>query len=313
VLHVASEKQNMNRFYAKPALTYQQQIAHLRANGMLIPDEAQAEYWLRHVSYYRLSAYWLYFEHPKGSDGPRFKPGTTFEAVTALYDFDRILRRLTMRGTEHVEVALRGSWAYQMGHLGNGHSYTETNLYNDQREFQKNLAKLTTETERSRETYIKHYRDTYSDPALPPAWMVAEMMSFGQLSRWYSNLSDRALRNRIAAPLGLPETVLVPLIRHVTDIRNICAHHGRLWNRGFLHPPKLAINPQRLGQSLDQSATQAPAKLYNGLTMVRHVVEIVCPDSSWAADIRKHIETHPTGDFASMGFPADWTTRPIWQ
>lgn len=303
----------MNRFYAKPALTYQQQIAHLRANGMLIPDDAQAEYWLRHVSYYRLSAYWLYFEHPKGSDGPRFKPGTTFEAVTALYDFDRILRRLTMRGTEHVEVALRGSWAYQMGHLGNGHSYTATNLYNDQREFQKNLAKLTTETERSRETYIKHYRNTYSDPALPPAWMVAEMMSFGQLSRWYSNLSDRALRNRIAEPLGLPETVLVPLIRHVTDIRNICAHHGRLWNRGFLHPPKLAMNPQRLGQSLDQSATQAPAKLYNGLTMVRHVVETVCPDSSWAADIRKHIETHPTGDFASMGFPADWTTRPIWQ
>jgi abortive infection bacteriophage resistance protein len=49
--------------------------------------------------------------------------------------------------------------------------------------------------------------------------MVAEMMSFGQLSKWYSNLGERALRNRIAQPLGLPETVLVPLVRHVTDIR----------------------------------------------------------------------------------------------
>lgn len=303
----------MTRTYAKPALTYQQQIAHLRANGMVIADDAQAEYWLRHVSYYRLSAYWLYFEHPKGSDGLRFKPGTTFEAVTALYDFDRILRRLTMRGTEHVEVALRGSWAYQMGHLGNGHSYTNASLYSNQRELQKNLTKLGTEIERSRETYIKHYRDTYNDPALPPAWMVAEMMSFGQLSRWYSNLSDRALRNRIAAPLGLPETVLVPLIRHVTDIRNICAHHGRLWNRGFLQPPRLAMNPPRLAQSLDQDATQAPAKLYNGLTMVRHIVETVCPDSSWATDIRKHIATHPTRDLASMGFPADWVARPIWR
>lgn len=115
----------MTRAYTKPALSYSQQIAHLRSNGMEIADDAEAEYWLRHVSYYRLSAYWLYFEHPKGTQGPRFKPGTRFETVTALYDFDRILRRLTMRGTEHVEVALRGSWAYQMGHLGNGHSYTD--------------------------------------------------------------------------------------------------------------------------------------------------------------------------------------------
>lgn len=303
----------MTSTYSKPALTYQQQIVHLRSNGMVIADEVHAEYWLRHVSYYRLSAYWLYFEHPKESGGLRFKPGTTFEAVTALYDFDRILRRLTMRGTEHVEVALRGSWAYQLGHLGNGHSYTDAKLYSNQREFQRNLTKLTEESERSRETYIKHYKDNYNNPTLPPSWMVAEMMSFGQLSRWYSNLSDRALRNRIAAPLGLPETVLVPLIRHVTDIRNICAHHGRLWNRGFLQPPRLAINPPRLAQSLDQNATQAPARLYNGLTMIRHVVETVCPDSNWASDIRNHIATHPTNDLAAMGFPADWASRPIWQ
>lgn len=216
----------MTRTYAKPALTYQQQIAHLRASGMVIADEAQAEYWLRHVSYYRLSAYWLYFEHPKRSGGIRFKPDTTFEAVTALYDFDRILRRLTMRGTEHVEVALRGSWAYQMGGLGNGHSYVDASLYTSRPDFHENLAKLTAETGRSRETYIKHYRSAYDSPPLPPAWMVAEMMSFGQLSRWYSNLADRALRNKIAEPLGLPETVLVPLIGHVTDLRNICAHHG---------------------------------------------------------------------------------------
>jgi abortive infection bacteriophage resistance protein len=303
----------MTRTYAKPALTYQQQIAHLRSNGMVIADDAQAEYWLRHVSYYRLSAYWLYFEHPKGSGGPRFKPGTTFEAVTALYDFDRILRRLTMRGTEHVEVALRGSWAYQMGHLGNGHSYADASHYSNRSEFHDNLSKLTSETGRSRETYIKHYRGAYDSPPLPPVWMVAEMLSFGQLSRWYSNLADRALRNKIAEPLGLPETVLVPLIGHVTDLRNICAHHGRLWNRQFLRPPKLALKPKGLAESLNQKANQAPAKLYNGLTMIGHVVKTVCPDSSWAADIRHHIATHLTGDLESMGFPADWAARPIWQ
>lgn len=113
----------MTQTFAKPSLTIDEQIVHLRAKGMTIAEDAVAEYWLRHVSYYRLSAYWLYFEFPKGQAGPRFQPGTSFDKVTALYDFDRILRRLVMRGTEHVEVALRGSWAYQLAQLGDGHPF----------------------------------------------------------------------------------------------------------------------------------------------------------------------------------------------
>lgn len=304
---------SMTRTFAKPALTWPQQISHLRANGMHIDDEDRADYWLRHVSYYRLSAYWLYFEHPKDHSGPRFRAGTTFDRVTALYDFDRILRRLIMRGTEHVEVALRGSWAYQLSQINDGHSYLDASLYDDRREFHTNLSKLASETGFSRETYVKHYRESYDVPAIPPVWVVAEMMSFGQLSRWYSNLHSRALRNQIAKPLGLPETVLVPLVRHVTDLRNICAHHGRLWNRGFLIPPRLAQKPADLRDTLDQTATQAPAKLYNGACLIAHVIRTVAPDSTWRADFSAHIDTHPEGDLAAMGFPADWKARPMWQ
>ena len=303
----------MGLTFTKPSLTYAQQIQHLRAKGMIIRDAALAEYWLRHVSYYRLSAYWLYFEHPKTASGPRFCSGTTFEAVTALYDFDRNLRRIVMRGTEHVEVALRGSWAYQLAHSGGPHAYLTASFYRDRREFAASRKRLQDAVARSAETYIDHYRSRYSTPRLPPVWMVAEMMSFGQLSRWYTNLRDRALRNRIAAPLGLPETVLVPLVRHVTDMRNICAHHGRLWNRGFLHPPKLAQKPHDLHTSLDLHSFQAPAKLYNGLTTIAHVIRTVAPNSTWPTDLATLVRTNPTGDLASMGFPADWQIRPLWK
>ena len=170
------------------------------------------------------------FEHLKGAHGPRFKSGTSFDQVTALYDFDRNLRRIVMRGCEHVEAALRGSWAHQLALVGDGHSFLDPSHYKARDAFYKSLGKLAGEVGYSRETYIKHYRDTYDVPAVPPVWMVAEMISFGQLSRWYSGLADRSLRNAIARPLGLPEAVLVPFVRHITDIRNICAHHGRLWN-----------------------------------------------------------------------------------
>jgi abortive infection bacteriophage resistance protein len=294
-------------------LSYAQQIAHLRGAGMVIDDDATAEYWLRHVSYYRLSAYWLYFEHAKGRPGARFRPGTRFSDVTALYDFDRNLRRMVMRGTEHVEVALRGSWAYQLAHLGGGHRYLDAALYSDRAEFHRTLAKLAGDIGGSRETYIKHYRNNYDSPALPPVWMVAEMMSFGQLSRWYSNLADRALRNRIGVPLGLPETVLVPLVKHVTDVRNICAHHGRLWNRGFLQLPRLAQKPTDLNQSLDLSAVRPPAKLYNSITTIAHVIRTVAPASDWSQVIRDLLTAHPNRDLHSMGFPADWLQRPMWR
>lgn len=279
---------------------------------MIISDEATARYWLSHVSYYRLSAYWLFFENPKDHIGLRFKPETTFPRVTALYDFDRILRRLVMRGTEHVEVALRGSWAYQLSHVGHGHSYLDASLYRNRKEFHENLSKLAADVGKSRETYIHHYRDTYDTPALPPAWMVAEMMSFGQLSRWFSNLEERSLRNKIARPLGLPETVLVPLVRHITDIRNTCAHHGRLWNRGFRLPPRLAEKPAILAQSLEQSEKQAGLRLYNGLTMIAFVVRNVAPDSTWRDDLRNHLVNHPERALGEMGFPDDWQDRPIW-
>ncbi|QPQ54923.1 Abi family protein [Allosphingosinicella flava] len=303
----------MGRTFNKPVLSIDQQIAHLRSHGMIIVDEARAAYWITHVSYYRLSAYWLAFEHPKGSTGSRFLPGTYFEQVTALYDFDRDLRRLVMRGSEHVEVALRGSWAYQLAHSSGPHGYLNQDLYRDQEEFSRGLRKLTNAVKTSAETYIEHYRATYDIPNLPAVWMVAEMMSFGQLSRWYSNLNDRALRNRISEPLGLPETVLVPLVRHVTDIRNICAHHGRLWNRGFLQPPKLAKKPDDLNKSLDLAAAQAPAKLYNALTLIAHVIRTVAPASTWAIDVAALVERHPTGGQVAMGFPADWRTRPLWR
>lgn len=303
----------MSRTYAKPTLTIPQQIAHLQAEGMTIADFARAEYWLRHVSYYRLSAYWLYFEHPKGTPGKRFSPGTDFDTVTALYDFDRDLRRIVMRGCEHVEVALRGSWAHQMALLGNGHSFLDASHYSKRDEFYKSLGKLAGEIGWSRETYIKHYRDTYDAPAIPPVWMVAEMMSFGQLSRWYSNLADRALRTAIAAPLGLPETVMVSFTRHVTDIRNICAHHGRLWNRGFLIAPKLADKPADLRATLDRTATQPPAKIYNALVTIGHIIRCVAPASTWLSDVKALIGTHPVGDTGSMGFPSEWDQRPMWQ
>lgn len=297
--------------FAKPSLTLAQKIAHLRARGMAVPDIAKAEHWLRHVSYYRLSAYWLPFENPKGQPGTRFRAGTHFDTVIALYEFDRKLRLLVMDAIERVEVAIRGSWAYCLAHQGGPHGYLNASLYYDRKQFHDNLSRLTREVGYSPETYIEDYRNSYDDPPMPPVWMVAEMMAFGQLSRWYSSLRDRALRNQIAAALSLPEKVLVPLVKHLSTVRNTCAHHGRLWNRGFLIRPGLPIKPPDLAVTLEPPGP-GPALLYNTLVMIVFMLRAADPNSDWRNLLMAHLATHPTADLASMGFPGGWAQRPLW-
>jgi Abi-like protein len=117
----------VTRTFGKPALTIAQQLAHLQTEGMAVADPARAEHWLRHVSYYRLSAYWLPFEHPKGHGGPRFLPGTTFETISALYEFDRHLRLHLLSAIERIEVAIRGAGPTRSP-ITVGHTATSTRL-----------------------------------------------------------------------------------------------------------------------------------------------------------------------------------------
>lgn len=303
----------MTRAFAKPALTIDQQIAKLRAAGMTVADDDRARHWLSHVSYYRLSGYWHIYKDHGAAPATRFVAGTDFDTVTELYSFDRRLRRMVARATEHVEVALRGSWAYTLAQVGGSHGYLDAALYDDRKAFHANLAKLVSEVGNSPETYIRHYRENYDQPAMPAVWMVAEMMTFGQLSRWYSSLADKGVRAQIARPFGLHETILVPMIKHLVTVRNVCAHQGRLWNRRFRESPRLPRKPEDVGATLDHGAATTPATPYNSLVLLIHLLRQVAPSSTWRDDLKELLATHPTGNFAAMGFPADWTTRPLWQ
>ena len=207
--------------YQKPALTLNQQIDHLRSKGMAIANEAWAKEQLLHISYYRLSAYWLPFEHPKirQSPGHCFQPDTEFNTVIALHEFDRELRHLVLEAIEAVEISVRGNWAYQMAILGDGHSYLDPAYYRYTDKFHQNRQRLQDEVNRSKERFIIHYLREYT-PNLPPVWMVSEILSFGSLSHWYANLKEASVRRAIANPYKLDESVFKTLIHHLRYLSN---------------------------------------------------------------------------------------------
>lgn len=297
--------------FTKPSRTLQQQIADLQSKGMIVGDVLLATHWLQHVSYYRLSIYWREFENFPGTPGPRFRSDTHFETAASIYEFDRKLRLTLMDAIERLEVAIRGSWAYELAHNGGPHAYLDASHYSDRTLFHQNFAKLARDVGESKETFIRHYRENYDLPVMPPVWMAAEIMSLGQLSRWLSLLSSPAIRNAISNPFGLHESVLVPFVRHLSTVRNTCAHHGRLWNRKFLIGFKLPHQPSPLAQSLTPYAP-GPVSIYNTLAMLVHLMKMANPGSSWKMRLVALLEAHPTDDLAAMGFPADWRSRPLW-
>ena len=301
----------MKPTFAKPAITISDQIDKLVDRGMIVADRALAEHSLQHISYYRLSAYWLPFEHPKGQPGPRFRTGTTFADVLALYEFDRKLRLLALDAIERIEVAVRGSWAYQLALLGGPFGYVDPVLYRAPQTFTKNCNTLDREVFRSKDTFILHYKAKYSGPARPPVWMAAELLSFGALSQWYAALKLPKIRQSIADVFDIDERIFVAFVHQLTVVRNICAHHNRLWNRqldvGFALPEK---QPIALAAAMNRTM---PRRIYNSFAMTNHLLARAEPENDWGDRLKRLMATLPAGRSAEMGFPDDWQDLELWE
>src|SRR5690554_1971803 len=293
--------------FTKPARTWEQQLELLQDRGLMIPDADRARHYLAHINYYRLTGYWLPFEEDHASH--KFRPGVSFDDVLNLYIFDREFRLLLLDAIERIEVSLRAQWAYHMAHQHGPHSYLDAGLTTDVRLHSRHLGKLLEEVSRSDEIFIQHYQSTYSHPASPPVWAVSEIMSLGMLSRWITHMvpSDRAVLSRV---YGLDQGVLKGFVRHLTYVRNLCAHHSRLWNRGLtVTMPVPRSKPAELVGSFNP---KQPRRIYNTLVMLAALMDFVSPDNQWKQRLEALLIDHRI-DAVAMGFPDNWKDLPIWR
>ncbi|WP_157215934.1 Abi family protein [Flavisphingomonas formosensis] len=306
--------------YDKPATTIDEQIALLRARGMQ-GDEALMRRWLETVGYYRLSAYWLPFELPAQADATRtklFPDGTNFESIVDIYVFDRKLRLLVTEAIERIEIALRSRWTNRLTLAHGSHAHLDVTVFQSGYDHLALLSALAIRARESKEVFVEHYRRKYEEPFMPPLWVVTELMTFGELSRWLQATRDLKVKAAVAKDLGLPNReVLEGTLQLFSYIRNICAHHGRLWNRQTVKRLPLI---KRFRQDLvisrvetDQGVQHQPANfIYNALVALAHMVRHQSGDTSFPARVAALVATRPDHQRRAMGFPQDWAGRPCW-
>lgn len=296
--------------FAKPPISVEAQVELLVSRGMSIPDHARACRYLAHINYYRLRAYWLTLEQHGGNGEHRFRPGTCFDDALALYLFDRKFRLLIIEAIERIEVSFRTQFAHVLAMLYDSHPHLDAVLFFNQEKYQNYLKGLREEISRSNETFIDHYRRRYSDPEMPPIWAACEVMTFGQLSRWFDNLKHRRDRQAIAAIYALDEKILGSLMHHLTHVRNLVAHHSRLWNRRLTFTMRQPQRPQKLRRDFNPAAER---NIHNTLVMLGYLLKVSSPGTSWVNRLRQLLNEYPQANPAVMGFPGNWQSLPFWE
>ena len=220
---------------------------------------------------------------------------------------------LCWMGSNLLRLPCAPSGSHHMAMTYGPHGYLETSLYRDEdknrERHEKAKDNLIEDFKRSRDTFVKHYRETYTSPQLPPAWMAAEVMSLGQLSKWLADLKRRKDRQAIAKSFKLDERFFISFCHQLTQVRNICAHHGRLWNRQFTVTIQCPKRPAELAQAI-RGANER--RLHNTLAVLNHLLGIVAPAMPWREHVVQLISDCPLVDPVRMGFPENWRTRPPW-
>jgi len=296
--------------YLKPPLTLEQQADLLLQRGMT-GDRSLILGRLAVVNYYRLSGYWHTF---RNLPGHAFQKNTTFEKVWDRYAFDRRLRLLVMDAIERVEIAVRAGLAYQHAHANpNPFAYSEdpsvlAGLRSDDRN--RFLATLADELAGSKETFAEHFRNTYGDKhAYMPVWMATEIMTFGHVLTLYRG-SSQPIKRAVAAPFKVHDTVLGSWLLTLNTIRNICAHHGRLWNRSLGVRPQIPI--ARNDPRWHDPVPVTNDRMFGILTILRHCLQCIAPQSGWASRFDALLNDYSYIPRGSMGFPSNWRECPIW-
>ena len=303
--------------FSKPYKTFAEQIEIFESRGLTFCDKSEAERFLSYTNYYRFTGYLIPYESQRDS----VLPGTTFEMVRLLYEFDRQLRSLVMEGISVIEIFTRTKIAVSLAERHGPFAHLDPAIFYLQNEFKNWQEHIKKETLRSQETFVRHFKQKYDEWPNLPIWVVVELMTFGSVSQLFKILTRKEQKN-IARRFPLSTPVLESWLHVLSYVRNLCAHHSRFWNREISIAPEILKVPSwHLFD--DPLHTPLGAPLYRNkpfcvLTIIRHLLEIVASrtgmDISWHGRILQLLNAAPAVPHFErrMGIPTGWRQSVLW-
>jgi abortive infection bacteriophage resistance protein len=307
-------------------LSFADQVELLKNRGLVVTDDQRAARHLERIGYYRLKSYWFPFrasapvQQPNGRiinvAGQNFRPGTKFEYGVELYVFDKKLRMLMLDAIERVEVALRVDLAHTLGRR-DPWAHRKRALLDHVTtggDHQSWLSRADRDEKRSRLDWVQEYRRTY--PGRLPIFMAVETWDFGTLTMLYQ-MSHQHDRATISAKYGVPGSgMFASWLRTLNGVRNICAHHARLWNHPLVNQPSVPRPHEVPDVAHLANYTASQTRLYAAAAVCQQLMRTIAPGSTWKDRLKTHwgqFPNFPTLNSGQAGFIPGWRNEALWQ
>jgi len=234
----------------KKPLTFDELLLLMKSRGLEITDEDKCLDFLRSVNYYWLSAYFLPFKQKDNT----YLPGTTFEKVHSIFEFDRKLRALLLLIIEDIELYLRAQFAYHSAHTHGSTAYLGKEHYNDKLHNHDVFKKaVEAAIHNNRNTpIVQHHNAKYG--GVFPVWVIVDFLSIGNLSYFFADWLVEDKKHVAKMLFNTTYPFLDSWMKCITVLRNRCAHYSRLYFSMFTDTPKIptAIQYKCTGRVYDQ-------------------------------------------------------------
>jgi len=305
----------------KPAYTISDQIALLKQRGMIFYDEIQAHNLLKNINYYRLKGYW--WDAQKDAIRHTFQSGTCFEDIMARYDFDRQLRQILFGGIEQIEIAVRTKMIYHLSIAYGGLWYLNPTLFEVNLKTKNKISQTThfhtlndlnKEFSLSQEIFIRnHQRFHPEQPA--EAWKILEVASMGTLSKFYKSLKTTlSEKSVISKEMGVNSPhVFTGWLESIAYLRNIIAHHSRLWSRTMMKRPSMQLNNPAgawFTQPLKQGQIDKP---FSTISCMVYLCNFLNQKQEVKSKIVDLIQNYSNLPIYKLGFFNNWHNEPLWK
>lgn len=290
--------------------TIEEQIQLLQSRNMAFHDITRAPHFLANISYYRLKGYWWEMQDDKINH--HFRNGSFFEDVIYLYNFDRNFRLIVFNAIERIEIALRTKMIYHLSIAFGADWYLNSDLFHNKKYFTQVQNKIHTELyESSEEFIVNHYKKHPTEK--PEAWKALEVITLGSLSKLYRNLNHQLpAKNTIAKEFGLyNQKYLSSWLITITLLRNIIAHHGRLWNRVIINkydwPSK---TPEPILNYIPDNHQRR--KVFPILSAILYLNDKISPGHHIMNELTSLFHQFERIPLYKMGFPSNWQKQAVW-
>lgn len=307
--------------FKKEWKSYQEQVDILESRGLMIDNREKALEYLNRIGYYRLSGYWYPFRKLIGGSkrDDDFIENSYFHDAIKLYVFDKRLRLLALDAIERIELAIRVDIAHRLGEkdifayenpdLFHGSFSKHVNNKSRMTKHQEWLRRFDRQVRRAgQEPFIKHYNEKYSGKY--PIWVVIEIWDFGLLSHLFAGLKE-ADQNEIAKCYDINNGKLFSKwVRSLNFIRNVSAHHSRLWNTNIVdRSPLRSLEPY--WSSLDNS------RAFYYFCIMQKLLKSICPNSSWRTRFIELMDSFPKLEnnavsLENFGIIEGWKEWDLW-